>query len=152
MGILGIGACKWVGTGSPDSNAYTFTKGVLKANYSEPINILLESVINGKRTLVERGVHGSFEIEYHLHKEANPSSSGLTVLSYLHKNVKFYPHVDGATAGDGLGKCLKNSAGSDITCRVASIEVVRVSTFLDKEDMIIKLYTNEPFDITKSMQ
>ena len=132
--IFGIGVPKFTGTGSPDSTTRTLHYSVLDPKFSEKIYKVFDSPVStsGKRTIKTRGRYASFYVTVHLHLyDSNPHGIAAlpnaktfanTLLSYEDKDVIFYPFKDGAAAGDGNGKPIKNASAETVYCRLIDLD------------------------------
>jgi hypothetical protein len=146
--IFGNGIPKFIGTGSPDSTSRTFKYPIFQEmNFSEKITKINESIINHKRTVDNKGRHGSFVVKELLHKlttSPTPKEWLNTLLSYEHKDVKFY------ISSDATAPALKNTAGTEITCHVLNVE----PGFEDNKGLLldyclVTFITNEPYDLSR---
>jgi hypothetical protein len=146
--IFGNGKPKFTGTGTPDSTARTFYYPILtEMNFSEKITKMNESIISHKRTWDHKGRHGLFvvkELLYKLTTSPTPKEWLTTLLTYEHQDVKFY------ISSDATAPCLKNTAGTDITCHIVNIE----PGFEDNRGLLldyclITFMTNEPYDLDR---
>lgn len=106
--IFGIGSPKFKGTGTPDSNVVTLSNSVINPTWDIPRVLEHQSVISGKKNYITLGDYASFVVTMNLFKYGTPTTTFNTIMSYFHQLVTFFPHVDGVTSGDGLGKPLSN--------------------------------------------
>lgn len=112
LSIFGLGSSKFKVGSTTVTIPYTRLYPVLSEHlYQEE-----ESIINGERTIEHYWRHNEFRIWWLLFK-INPISTRKTnfntVISYIGQNIdEFYPKVDGAVLGDGLGKPLKNASST----------------------------------------
>jgi len=150
--IFGIGYSKLVGTGVPDANTVVLGKSILYPNWSDPRLIEHQSVITGKRNWITLGDYASFKVKIYLDKEAAPGTVFNTLMTYSHQLVYFYPHKDGIVDGDGLGKPIKNSAGTQVKFFISKIYPYYL-TNLDLYDMVnVEFIAENYVDVTKSVQ
>lgn len=112
LSIFGLGSSKFKYGANTVTIPYTRLFPVL----SEHTYQREESIINGEVTFKHYWRHNKFRIWWLLFK-INPIATRKTnfntVISYLGLNLtEFYPKIDGAVLGDGLGKPLKNASGT----------------------------------------
>lgn len=98
--IFGTGASKFDYSGS----VVTLDHCILNPNYIISDNVDATSVLTGHKHITNLGDYSSFDVSVYLYKYAVPSASFMTLYSYLHKNVYFWPHSDGKAISGSNGK------------------------------------------------
>lgn len=163
--IFGIGVPKFTGTGTPDSTTRTLFYSELSPVFSEKVYKIFETPVgdSGKRTYKSRGRYATFSVMVHLHKyDTDPAGIGslpdaaslaAILLSYEDQDVIFYPFKDGSAAGDGLGKPVKNAAGTTIYCRLIDLQFDFLEKVGSKYDIVtLTFLTNEFWSIGQLIQ
>jgi len=155
MAIFGIGAPKFTGTGTPDSNTVTLDYAILDPDWNDPRLIEHQSVVSGKKNWITLGDYASFKVTVQLFRYTSPTPNVKfnTLMTYLHQLVYFYPHKDGTTAGDGLGKPIQNSSSANVKFFISKISAY----YLDNRDALqdlldIEFISENYVDITKNVQ
>jgi hypothetical protein len=150
--IFGVGPAKFVGTGTPDSNSFTLDYSTIEPTWSNPRIIEHKSAINGKKNWKTLGDYSSFMVTLNLYKYTDPTSTFNTLMTYYHQIVYFYPHSDGITLGDGLGKPIQESS-SNVGFFINSIKIYyldQINAFGDLVD--VEFIASDYFNITESVQ
>jgi len=153
MAIFGIGTPKFTGTGIPDINTVTLDHTILDPDWNDPRIIEHPSVVSGKKTWITLGDYASFRVTVQLFKYTSPAAKFNTIITYLHQLVYFYPHKDGITAGDGLGKMIKNSANVGVKFFIIKISPYYLNNVDASQDLLdIEFISEDYIDITKIVQ
>ena len=151
--IFGLGDCKFVGTGTPDSNTVEIGYSILTPTWNDPRVIEHQSAVSGKRNWITLGDYAQFKVTVYLYKYTFPSSKFSTLVSYLHQLVYFYPHVDGSVSGDGLGKAIQNSSSTNVKFFISAITPYYMNNANDLKDIVdIEFVAENYVDISKSVQ
>ncbi len=153
--IFGIGSAKFVGTGTPDSNTVVLDYCILDPKWNDPRVIQHQSVISGKKNWITLGDYASFKVTVQLYRYTSPTPNAkfTTLMTYLHQLVYFYPHKDGVTAGDGLGKPIQNSSAVNVKFFINAITPYYLNNIDAKQDLVdIEFIAENYVDISKSVQ
>jgi len=154
MSIFGIGVPKFVGTGTPDLNTVILDYSTLDPKWSDARLIEHQSAISGKINYIALGYYASFVVTVQLHKYTSPTPSAkfTTLMSYLNQLVYFYPHKDGSSDGDGLGKPMKNSSGTQIKYFIKRISPYYIDNLVLQDLLEIEFVPENYIDLTKNQQ
>ena len=155
MAIWGINCPKFTGDGDPDSNTVTLDYAILDPTWNDPRLIEQQSVVTGKKTWITLGDYASFKVTVQLFRYTSPTPSAkfTTLMTYLHKLVYFYPHKDGSTAGDGLGKAIQNSTPANVKFFISAITPYYMNNANDLKDIVdIEFVAENYVDISQNLQ
>jgi len=161
--IFGLGPAKFTGTGDPDSGTVILYASVFMPAFTDPQFAEGVSPLTGYRNFEELGDYSEFEVIINAYKYDGTSAFGtyttstiLTKLrSYAYKDVVFYPHKDGSTAGDGNGKPMKDASSNNVNYYVTMVKPYYIEGMpfsKNKLRIMMRFKSRTYTDITKVMQ
>lgn len=161
--VFGLGPAKFTGTGDPDSGTVILYASVFMPVFTDPQFAEGISPLTGYRNFEELGDYSEFEVIVNAFKYdgtaafGSYSTSGILnkLRAYAYKDVIFYPHKDGSTAGDGLGKPMKDSLSNNVNYYITEVKPYYIEGLplsKNKLRILMRFKSREYTDITKIVQ
>ena len=140
MAIFGTGSAQFQeGTGS----LVVLTGSMLIPNYIIPDLIEHKSIVTGHKDFISLGDYSEFQVGVNLYKATNPTSTFSTLYSYLHKNVYFWPHID--------GKAISGSDGTPVEFNISDMQLSYIENKDYADYLLITFKAAEYTDISKGI-
>lgn len=150
MSLFGIRYPKLLS--STETVTLTLENSNIIPSWEEPDEIIHTSVINDVRTIISKGAYSSFKIIVDLHKFATPSLKLIEILSWVHADAYFYPHIDGVNSGDGLGKAIQDSSSNKVLFHITEVKPFYIPNTSKIDACVVKLVSNDYTDYGKTIQ
>ena len=138
MAIFGSGSAKIVSGSTSASLEYSvLTPEWVISDYVEQT-----SVMNGNRNYIGLGDYSKFKVDVYLYKYSSPKTKFNEIYRYIHKDVIFYPHIDGNT--------LFSPVGATQSCHITDMKLSYIDNLYYRDLLTITFESKGYVDIASS--